>query len=98
MKQIRRFEIDYHLEWEYGVTIKQIRYDLDQIERLGATHVDIEAETHWDQSIVTIEAHAEREETDEEYKNRIRKEELKNKEIEKRERTQLKKLKEKYEN
>ena len=36
-------KIDFKLDWEYGVSIKQIREDLDKIEELGANCVEIES-------------------------------------------------------
>jgi len=70
-KQIRNFKIDYQLNWTYGVEISKIRADLDAIEKLGATHVEINHGLSYDCSYVEIDAYAERLETDKEYKARI---------------------------
>ena len=35
-KEVRKFKVDYSLEWTYGVEIKKMRKDLDAIEKLGA--------------------------------------------------------------
>jgi hypothetical protein len=65
-KQVRRFKVDYSLDWEYGVEISKLRADLDAIEALGATHVEIESRTSYDCTYVNIEPISERLETDEE--------------------------------
>lgn len=38
-KQIKRFEVNYLLDWKYSVEISKIKED---IEELGATHIEIE--------------------------------------------------------
>jgi DeoR/GlpR family transcriptional regulator of sugar metabolism len=73
-KQIKKFKVPYHLEWIFGVSIEQIRKDLDELEKLGVTEIYIESLENWGCSSVLIEAYAEREETDLEYENRINKE------------------------
>lgn len=93
----RIFEIDYQLDWEYGVEISQIRKDIDALERLGATHVDVGIEDSWGDRFVKFSPISERMETEEELKLRVaaekeREDRLRNIEIE-----QLRKLKEKYE-
>jgi len=70
-KIVRDFKIDYELDWTYGVEISKIRSDLDAIEKLGATHVEIEHGVSYDCSYVEIDAIAIRLETDEEYNARI---------------------------
>jgi len=67
----RRFKIDYPLDWTYGIDIKKLREDLDAIEKLGATHVEIEPYESYGSAGVEIQAVADRLETDEEYKARI---------------------------
>ena len=94
-KKVRRFKIDYSLDWIYGVEIKKLREDLEVIEKLGATHVEIEHGICYDCSYVKIDAIAERLETDEECKARVdevnrRKEEAKRRELEQLERLKLK--------
>lgn len=65
--------IDSHeLGWLYGMEISQIEYDLDELKKLGATHILIEPfenDMHADVSIIPY-----RFETDDEYNNRIKKE------------------------
>jgi hypothetical protein len=66
-KHLVRLEIDYGFhDWKYNVEINKIREDLDKLEKLGVTHIEI---TEWDDS-VSIVAVQERLETDEEYKKR----------------------------
>ena len=88
-KQVRRFEVEFRFDWEYGVEISKIREDLDSLEKLGATHVEIEGDAYF-------YGYAHREETDEEYLKRT----SKNLEIEnitkQRELAELKRLKDKY--
>lgn len=79
MEKIRRqFKVDYSLDWEFEVEISKIRKDLDEIEKLGATHVLIEANVFYDCAQIEIEAVSDRFETEEECRERI----AKNKEIE----------------
>ena len=95
-KEIRRFKVDYLLDWEYRVEISKLRADLDAIEALGATHVEIESSIRYDCDYVTIEPLSERLETDEEFKARSEEVEKRQSEIKRRELEQLEKLKTKY--
>ena len=95
-KEVRRFKVDYSLDWEYGVEISKLRADLDAIEALGATHVEIESNINYDCSYVTIEPVSEHLETDEEFKERVEEVEKMQSEIKRRELEQLEKLKSKY--
>jgi hypothetical protein len=94
-KEVRNFKIDYSLNWTYGVEIKKLREDLEALEKLGATHVEIEPGISYDCPYVEINAMCERIETDEEFKARIdevnrRQEENKRRELEQLERLKLK--------
>jgi len=95
-KEIRRFKVDYSLDWEYGVEISKLRADLDAIEALGATHVEIESCISYDCSYLIIEPVSKRLETDEEFKARAEEVEKRQSEIKRRELEQLEKLKAKY--
>ena len=95
-KVVRRFKVDYPLDWEDGVEISKLRADLDAIEALGATHVEIESGISYDCAYVTIGAISERLETKEEYSTRIEAEKQWKSEIKKRDLEQLEKLKLKY--
>jgi hypothetical protein len=92
----RNFNIDYSLDWTYGVEISKIRSDLDALEKLGATHVNIEVETSYDYSYIVANAFAFRTETDSEYKERIDKEREWQEQIKRRDLEQLEILKTKY--
>lgn len=95
-KIVRNFKIDYTLDWTYGVSISKLREDLDAIEKLGATHVEIEHGVSYDCSYVEIDAYAERIETDEECQQRINKMNARQAEVKSRELAQLEALKLKY--
>ncbi len=95
-KEVRRFKVDYSLDWEYGVEISKLRADLDAIEALGATHVEIESSISYDCAYVTIEPVSEHLETDEEFKARVEEVEKRQSEIKRIELEQLEKLKSKY--
>lgn len=98
----KKFKVDYVLAWTYGIEINKLREDLDALEKLGATHIDIEPynvdvyEPYNDCAYVDIEAKCERFETDQEFENRVAQlksleQTTKNRELE-----QLEKLKLKY--
>ena len=95
-KEIRRFKVYYSLDWEHRVEISKLRADLDAIEALGATHVEIESYISYDCPYVTIKPVSEHLETDEEFKARVEEVEKRQSEIKRRELEQLEKLKSKY--
>ena len=92
----KRFKVEFNLDWEYGVEIKKIREDLDTLEKLGATHIDLDSEESYGCSYITIEGFVNREETDEEYNIRINEKRETQERIKKRELEQFEKLKQKY--
>jgi hypothetical protein len=96
-KQERDFKTDYCLNWTYGVEISQMKKDIEEIEKLGATHVNIEHGICYDCSYVEIDAVCRRMETYEEFEVRKKEMDSRNAEYERRELEQFKKLKEKYE-
>jgi len=73
-KQIRRFKVNFDFDWTYGVEIKKLKEDLETLEKLGVTEIEIEAEYNWGSPSVKIEAFTKRLETDEEFKERLDKE------------------------
>jgi hypothetical protein len=95
-KEVRRFKVDFDFNWTYGVEIKKLKEDLDALEKMGVTEIEIEAEDNWGSPSVTIDAYLSRVETDDEYKARIDKENQRQEEIKRRELEQLEKLKSKY--
>ena len=95
-KQVRRFKVKFDFEWKYGVEISKLREDLDALEKLGATHVDIDAYVSYDCAYMSFGGYVDREETDEEYLDRTNKNKARENSVKGRELEQLKKLKEKY--
>ena len=43
----KEFKIDFDFEWEYGVEINKLRDDLDELEKLGATNINIKADIYY---------------------------------------------------
>ena len=70
-KQIRRFEVNYPLSWEYDNTIDSIRKDLDEMEKLGVTHVNIEADVCYDSATILFTPLCERMENDADFALRM---------------------------
>lgn len=70
----RNFKVDYYFDWTYGVTITQIREDLDALEKLGVTSIDMDTMDNYGSISISIEAISNRLETDEEYFERKKKE------------------------
>jgi hypothetical protein len=95
-KQIIIVEFDYDLEWDWGVEISQIRKDLDELEKLGATHIDIDSHTSYDNTYVTYKGYVEREETDEEVLKRYEQQKDAKYLVEKLEMAEYERLKLKY--
>ena len=75
-KQIRRFKVNFDFNWTYDIKIDKLKEDIKKLEDLGVTDISIEPDEdyYYGNSIITIEAFAERIETDEEAKERIDKE------------------------
>jgi len=95
-KEVRRFETNYSLDWQYGVEISKLKEDLEALEKLGATHVEIDPYTEYDSAYVKIEAYCERIETDEEFEQRKKQVEARQEQIRQRDLKQLAELKAKY--
>ena len=73
-KQIIKSEVKFRFDWTYGVELKKLKSDIEELEKLGVTEIEIEAEDNWGAPSVTIEAFTKRLETDEEFKERLDKE------------------------
>ena len=95
-KQVRRFKVDFDFNWTYGVEIKKLKEDLETLEKLGITEIEIDAEDNWGSPSVTIQAFIDRIETDEECNARVAKENQRQEDIKRRELEQFEKLKSKY--
>ena len=86
-----------YLDWKGGDTsISDMRKDLDKIEKFGATHVRIDYEYSHGDTYIILEALHIREETDEEYAERIKQEEHDKERLKQHELAQLEALKKKY--
>ena len=97
-KKIRKeVEVEYSLSWDCGIEIKQIREDLDDLEKLGATHIQIESHESYGNPSTEIYATTNRLETDEEFEDRLHKISVTKHMLKTRELERLKELKLKYE-
>ena len=74
-KKIRE-NIKFDFEWEYGVELSKFKKDIEELEKLGVTHLDIEAYESYGCATITIDAINERFETDSEVQKRIDDEEF----------------------
>jgi len=93
----RRFKVKYDLDhWEDGVEIRKLKEDIEAIEKLGATHVEIDHGVSYDCSYMTITPVSERIETDDEYNERVRCAKKKQDELKQIELKRLEEIKLKY--
>ena len=94
MNKIKKhFDVNHqYLYWD-GRSITQIKQDLEELEKLGATHINIQ---YWHDDGIEISATSERFETDEEYNKRIQQLELKNQTVKEKELQELQRLINKY--
>jgi 2-methylisocitrate lyase-like PEP mutase family enzyme len=95
-KQEQDFKLDYSLDWTDGVSIEQLKKDIEELEKLGATHVNIEHGISYDCIYVEIDAICRRIETDEEFEQRKKEFEARQEQYKQRELQQLADLKAKY--
>ena len=95
-KQEQDFEINYSLDWTDDVSIEQLKKDIEELEKLGATHVNIEPFISYDCAYVEINAICRRIETDEEFEQRKKEAEARQEHNRQRELKQLAELKAKY--
>ena len=73
-KKIMRLKVNYHLDWDDRVSIAKIREDLDELEKLGATDINIDYEDYFGTIFIKFKPFKEAIETDEEYEERIKNE------------------------
>jgi len=98
MKKTIRKHVGYYFNWEYGVSIEKIKEDIAEMEKLGANEILIEpCDDYGDMSIYT-EAVNRREETDEEYEERLKLIAVATKRAEDAEKKKYEELKKKYGN
>ena len=95
-KKERDFKLEYSLDWTGGVEISKLKSDIEVLEKLGATHVEIEHGISYDCSYVEIDAICRRVETDEEFEQRKKQVEARQEQKKQRELKQLQDLKSKY--
>ena len=96
MKKTIKTEVYYNLNWTYGVPLSQIKKDIEELEKLGVTYIEIETYDNYGFASITITPFQEKEETDEEYKLRLEKEKEQKEYIKTRELEQLAVLSKKY--
>ena len=71
MKKEIRVRADFYFDWLYGVSLKKIKEDIDALEEMGVTEIEIEPDDSYDNNSVSIEAYCTRLETDEELEERM---------------------------
>lgn len=97
-KQTIKIPLEIVLDWAYSIEINKLKQDLDEAEKLGATHINIQTYVNYNNyPYSTIKAIIQRLETDEEFNQRIIKENLYKTKCKKEELKQLAALKAKYE-
>ena len=95
-KQEIDFKLAYPLDWTCEVEISQLKKDIEELEKLGATHVSVDHGISYDCSYVTIDAICRRIETDEEFEKRKNEYEARQAETKRRELKYLEEIKSKY--
>jgi hypothetical protein len=95
--EIKTFGVGYAFNWEYSPSIDKIRKDLDEIEKLGGTHVDVDTYDEYGETYISFAALSKRTETQDEFDERTAKNQEAKAAFKDRELAQLKKLKAKYE-
>ncbi len=96
-KQIRRFPVAFPFDWVYGIAISKLKEDIAELEKLGATHIDIETESNYGDYSIRVEGICERLETDEECEARVAEMQARQEGQKRRELAFLEQLKKKYE-
>ena len=98
-KTLKRIPLDYDFSWliTNGIEIKQIKEDIIELEKLGATHIEIEGWVDDSGTGIEVTAILERIETDEELTSRILRADKWKEDVKRKELDQLARLKLKYE-
>ena len=91
-RKIRKLKIDIHIDWSEA-SLKEIKKDIEALERLGVNHIEIK---NYCDDLVKFEAYQVREETEEEYQERLKELEKEEENAIKKELKLLKMLQEKY--
>ena len=71
-KKEKKVEFNFPLRWEWGISIEEVRENLDAVEKLGATHIEIEKEEDFGSTSIYVKAYTIQLETDEEYAARMK--------------------------
>lgn len=96
-KQIVEDLVQFGLKWTRGVSIEFLRSELNRLEKLGATKINIECQEMYGVTGVIVAAYKEREETEEECVERLEQEKWEYEQQRKKDLKMLKALKEKCE-
>ena len=91
-KQVIRNNIGYNFDWSDSNSIESIREDLDNLEKKGATHIEIETYEH----SLHCQAYSERTETDTEQAERLKQEQERSERQKERDLKQYEIIKSKY--
>lgn len=70
-KKVRLFPIKYKIDWYWDTEITKIKKDIEELEKLGATHIYFNARYEDEIPLIEIEPYSKRVETDEEFKERL---------------------------
>ena len=96
-KILKIVDAGYYVDWEYAVPISKIREDIDEMEKRGITHINIELSEYYPYCYsISMKAEIHRLETDEEYEERTMCEAYKLKTNEARELAEYERLKKKF--
>ena len=98
MEKINKIiDTGYSFDWEYSPSISKIREDIDEMEKRGITHINIELSELYPYCYsISMKAEIHRLETDEEYEERTMCEAYKLKTNEARELAEYERLKKKF--
>jgi len=97
MEKIQKtMEISYPINWGGETLISIVRADLDELEKLGATYISIEAENDYGLASLDIVGKYRRPETDQELNQRIEAGKKREDYIKKQDLEQIERLKLKY--
>ena len=91
-------KVNYHFDWSNKTRISQIREDLDALEKLGATYINIDPISTYGEAYVEMTSFCQRFETDQEYEDRLELKEKLSESNKQKELDTLARLKAKYDN
>ena len=98
MKKIEiEIEVPYSIEWNCYTPLNSLKHDIEQLEKLGVTHVSIEhGVDYYNNSSITMKALIIRMETDEELKKRKKNKERYDEELKQNDLMLYERIKSKY--